>query len=82
VALTSCLVKLMEHTVKTRMEWVLDRSNFLYKGQYGFRPGRSTTEALVRLENEIQCALANKKKTLAVFLDMSRVFYRVWWPAY
>ena len=71
----------MEHMVKSRMEWVMDKGNYLYKGQCGFRPGRGTTEALVRLENEIQSGFASKKKVLAVFLDMSRAFDRVWWPA-
>ena len=60
---------------KTRLE------KLSLQGQCGFHPGRSTTETLVRLENEIQCSFANKKKMLAVFLDMSRTFDRVWWPA-
>ena len=64
--------------MKSRMEWVMDQGNYLYKGQSGFRPGRGTTEALVRLENEIHSGFASKKKVLVVFLDMSRAFDRVW----
>lgn len=51
----------------------------LSNSQYGFRPGRSTEDALHQFRN-IQ-ALEEGKYVMAIFLDISNAFNTLWWPA-
>lgn len=56
IALTSNLCKLMEKMIVSRLNYVLESKEALATNQYGFRKGRSTLDALVKLETEIKKA--------------------------
>jgi retron-type reverse transcriptase len=47
--------------------------------QYGFRPGGSTTNAIVQLR-EIAGQMSDKKYVFAIALDISGAVDNVWWP--
>lgn len=47
--------------------------------QYGFRPGRSTVDAITKLRGKVE-EMGGKKYVLAIALDISGEFDNVWWP--
>ena len=48
--------------------------DFIIPNQYGFRQGRTTTDCLVDLLNEITVALDNNLHALTFFLHLSKAF--------
>lgn len=80
IALTSCMCKIMEGMVNSRLVWILEDCNFINKNQAGFRRHHSTTDHLATLESDIQFALQNKKHLIAVFFDISKAYQMVWRP--
>ena len=70
VTLTSVVAKLMERVLQGRLSHLVHSDH-----QAGFRPGRSTTDALVWLRSRIQPTSTSKTPmTSAVFVDFSRAF--------
>jgi len=51
IALTSCICKVMERMINSRLVWYLERNKLISPMQCGFRKQRSTTDHLVRLES-------------------------------
>lgn len=78
IALTSVICKMMERMITNRLQWYLERGNFIDKAQSGFRAGRKTIDHLVHLESSINTGRANKESTLAVFLDLEKAYDMVW----
>ena len=78
ISLTSCLGKLLEKIVNTRLMWFLETNNLINKAQSGFRRNRSTTDNLVALENHIQDAISNKYHTIAVLFDLKKAYDMAW----
>ena len=78
VALTCCTAKLIEHVAKLRLQHFLEDSRALPPEQAGFRWGRSTTEQILRVTQDVADGLAEKQYTLMVCVDFSRYFDRVW----
>lgn len=78
IALTAVLCKLFERLVETRLRWFLEVNSLLNPLQSGFRKQRSTTDQIIRLQDEAHRAIHNKEHTLAVFLDFSKAFDMVW----
>lgn len=78
IALTSHLGKLMEKMVVARLNYFLEYNNLLYGYQTGFRKQRSTTDALVKLTNEIEKALTMKEAMVAIFLDIEKAYDTMW----
>lgn len=78
IALTSCVCKLLERMVNSRLMWYLEEQSFLHGSQYGFRRHRCTTDALVRLDNFIKIAFARKEHVVAVFFDVEKAYDTTW----
>lgn len=74
ISLLSCISKILEKVVHKRLLNFLDSNAILYPRQYGFRPGRSTVDAITEFTSDIVSALDNKHSALAVFLDLSKAF--------
>ena len=51
IALTSCVCKLMEKMINSRLVWHLETNKLLSPFQFGFRKNRSTLDPLLRLSN-------------------------------
>jgi len=66
--------KLIEKIMYNNLYGFLQFSNFFSDNQYGFIKNRSTTDALLKFSNFIYSSIDNNKKTLAVFLDISKAF--------
>nr|KAG5710959.1 hypothetical protein BaRGS_013693 [Batillaria attramentaria] len=78
ISLLSCLGKLMERIVNARLLKHLEENNLLNNTQSAFRKNRSTEDQLVFLAQEIENAYQKRKKTLAVFIDLTKAFDKVW----
>jgi len=57
-SLTSCICKVMERMINSRLVWYLERNKLISPVQCGFRKQRSTTDHLVRLESFVREAFA------------------------
>ena len=52
----------------------IDKSNILYKYQYGFRKNHSTEHALIELVDQIRSSIGNNQMTCGIFIDLSKAF--------
>ena len=74
VSLLPVISKVLEKVIQTRIMNFFLRNKVLSEGQYGFRKGRSTSDAILDFTGNI---LENMNKgfyTLSLFLDMSKAF--------
>ena len=78
IALTSCLCKLMERMVNTRLVWFLERTGVLSSSQCGFRRMHSCIDVLLHLENSICKAFASKQHHITVFFDLEKAYDTAW----
>lgn len=76
ISLLPIISKLFEKLFLTRISPYLD--GYLRPEQFGFRKGHSTTLQLVRVVNKLVDAANNNLATVAVLLDVSKAFDRVW----
>ena len=68
------LSKVLEKVVYNRLLHYLNKQNVLFDNQYGFRKNHSTLQALTDLLEKIATAFDNKKFTIGILLDLSKVF--------
>ena len=73
ISLVSNIGKVLEKIVKKRIVKFLEKTNFFFKNQFGFRKGRSTEQATALLANLITKSMDENKYALGIFCDMSRL---------
>ncbi|CAH2064889.1 unnamed protein product, partial [Iphiclides podalirius] len=78
ISITSILCKTMERILNARLMAYLEQNDLLSDRQYGFRRNRSTGDLLVYATHLWGEALENNGEALAVSLDISKAFDRVW----
>ena len=78
ISLTSCVGKLFERMINSRLMWFLEKNNLLCSQQSGFRKNKSTMDALSQLIWHIEEAFKEKKHTTVVFFDMEKAYDTVW----
>ena len=78
VSLLPSFSKIGERVMFFHLYYFLMGTSFLYKFQSGFRPGDSTINQLIFLVHKIYGALEGGKEASVVFLDISKVFDKVW----
>jgi len=66
IALTSCICKVMERMINSRLVWYLERNKLISPVQCGFRKQRSTNDHLVRLESFVREAFAQRQHAVWV----------------
>ena len=74
VSVLNIFAKILERCIYERLLEFLDSHNILYKNQFGFRKGHSTSTAILELIHKINNAIDEGKFTLAVFIDLSKAF--------
>ena len=74
ISLTSCLCKLFETLVNSRLMWYLEKTEKLSSKQYGFRQGRTTADPIAALTTNILNGFKDGKTTTAVFFDFESAF--------
>ena len=77
ISLTSCVCKLFEKMVNSRLVWHLE-NNGLLSVQFGFRRNRSTMDPLLRLSAQIQQGFSNRCQTIGVFFDLEKAYDTTW----
>lgn len=74
VSLLSNISKIIEKIIKYRLSNFLAKYDILSHHQYGFREGRSTEDAILKLTSYIYDSLDKKIPTISIFLDLSKAF--------
>jgi len=78
ISLTSCIVKVFERMIYSRLVSFLDARGFFSRFQAGFRAHHSTLDQLYRLFDRVKLAFARTEYVTAVFLDVVAAFDSVW----
>ncbi|XP_034195307.2 uncharacterized protein LOC117611466 [Osmia lignaria lignaria] len=76
LSIISCLAKLLEKVVKSRILTELDK-NDLADNQFGFRRGRSTLDAMKKLRKHWETARRVGRHCLLILLDVKNAFNTV-----
>ena len=84
ISLTSCVSKLFERIILSRLLFFLESNSSFSPSQAGFRPGRSTLDQILYLSQSISDGF-NKPRpgspTILSTIDFSKAFDSVWQPA-
>jgi hypothetical protein len=78
ISLSNCMGKLLEKIVNKKLIWHLENKKILSKAQSGFRQRMSTEHHVACLQDLINKVLAVKQHLVAVFIDSTKAFDRVW----
>jgi ribonuclease HI len=78
ISLTSCLCKIMEKLVTTRLTFYLESNHLLNDCQSGFRKHKSTSDQIIKLQDTISKYNKNKGFTVGVFLDFEKAYDMLW----
>ena len=74
ITLLSVFHKIMNKLMFTRLVNFLDKHRKLDDNQFGFRSGRSTTQASMLIIDKIQRAIESKLYSCKIFFDLSKAF--------
>ncbi len=74
ISLLPNISKVLEKVVHRRLYSFLEKNKILYEKQYGFRPARSTIDAITEFNADVLPSLDRKKKCVSVYLDLSKAF--------
>ena len=84
ISLTSCVSKLFERIILSRLLFFLESNSILSPCQAGFRPGRSTLDQILYLSQSISDGLNKPRpgsRTILSTIDFSKAFDSVRHPA-
>lgn len=74
ISLLPTLAKVLEKLINKRLMNFLEKYNILQPNQYGFRNGKSTSDAIEQVTSFIVNSLDKSKKCLGIFLDLAKAF--------
>ena len=74
ISVLNIFSKILERCIYRRLSDFLKKHDILYKNQFGFREGHSTSTAILELIHKINRAIDKGEFTLAVFIDLSKAF--------
>ena len=77
VSLTSVVCKQMEHVIAGYMRQVWEKSDWLYEGQHGFRPGYLCESQIITVFQDISDSLDEATRVDAIIIDFLKAFDRV-----
>ena len=84
ISLTSCISKLYERIILSRLLSYLESNSILSPSQAGFHPGRSTLDQILFLSQSISVGFNKPRlgsRTILSTTDFSEAFDSVWHPA-
>ena len=74
ISILPAFSKIFERTVYDRIFQFLVDNDILFKHQFGFHPGHSTSHALINFVNKVANAVDCQKYLAGIFLDLSKAF--------
>ena len=74
ISVLPCVFKILERLMYNRLYKYLKENNILYKQQFGFQSGYSTSDAIVQLVDKMFDSFEKEQFTLGVFIELSKVF--------
>ena len=74
ISILSTINKIFEKILYSRLIKYVDKSNILYKYQFGFRKKHSTEHALIELVDQIRLNMGGNQMTCGIFIDLSKAF--------
>lgn len=74
ISILCTIAKVFEKIIFRQLQIYLNHFNILCVNQSGFRPGYSTTTALLKFTNDVFSSLDQSQYTGAIFLDLSKAF--------
>lgn len=77
ISLSSCVGKLFEFMIKTRLDYYIEANNLLPSQQFGFRKGKSAVESFASLIADIKNSFHSHSSTVCAFLDVQGAFDNV-----
>ena len=84
ISLTSCVSKLFERIILSRLLFVLESNFILSPRQAGFRPGWSTLNQILYLSQSMSDGFSKPRpgsRTILATIDFLKAFDSVWHPA-
>ena len=78
ISLASCVGKLMERMINTRLVWHLEKNNIITPKQAGFQQHRSTEDQVTYIAQKLEDGFQDKQHTLTVWIGMEKAYDRVW----
>ena len=84
ISLTSCVSKLVEHIILSRLLFFLESNSILSPRQAGFRPGRSTLDQILYHSHSILDGFNKPRsgsRTILSAINFAKAFDSVWHPA-
>ena len=84
ISLNSCVSKLFERIILSRLLFFLESNSILSPCQTGFRPGQSTLDQILYLSQSISDEFNKPRlgsRTILSTIDFSKAFDSVWHPA-
>lgn len=74
VSLTSCVGKLFERLVQSRLCWFLEENRCLPDCMTGFRKGLSAQDNILELTSSLENSKLKRRNAVVVFLDVERAY--------
>ena len=78
ITILSCIGKVLERIILSRLNYYLEKNDLLGSYQMGFRAGKGTNDCLHVLKNSIKHSVNSKGYCIVVYLDLQSAFDRVW----
>ena len=78
ISLLSCVGKVLERCVHSRVLNYLKVNNIITQSQSGFMPGDSTVNQLTSIYHDLCTSFDQVINTQSIFFDISKAFDRVW----
>ena len=74
ISLLSIFDKIMEKLMHKRLYSFIEEHNILFRNQFGFRKGSSTTHSLIEITEKIKESIDNGKFGCGIFIDLKKAF--------
>ena len=74
IAILNTLSKVLEKVVEYQLRQYFRQNDLFYAAQYGFRPSRSTSHALLDLTAFVHDGVDNGSNVVGIFIDLAKAF--------
>uniref|UniRef100_A0A8C6MEW6 Reverse transcriptase domain-containing protein n=1 Tax=Nothobranchius furzeri TaxID=105023 RepID=A0A8C6MEW6_NOTFU len=74
ISVLSQFSKVLEKWFVQKLDNFIEKENLLSESQYGFRSHKSTSLALLELNEELSSAIEKKQYTVGLFIDLKKAF--------